>query len=480
MGDLLLRCLPWGLNFALWGCLLAAAVIVPRRPERQVFAGGGAWLALPIVLSPLAFLWHASPALKWLNGLALLTALSLILLRAYGGRLTTASLAQYALGSLLAAFNAAFGAFFLLFGNREWRKAPDAKPVRTVVAIAGGIALAIPPLLLFGGLLMGADAVFSRLAIRFLRSVPGHVAMFVFVAYGAGGYLRGLFLSRDLNLNASARKLPLALGTVQIVVILGALDLLFLAFVAVQVRYFFGGSALVRSITELTYSEYARRGFFQLVTVAALVLPFLLFLHWWLRPEDAAAQRWFRWLAAGQVALLFVIIASAFQRMRLYEAEYGLSEQRLYPTAFMGWLGVVLLWFCLTVLRGHRERFAFGAMVAGFLLIAALHLVNPDALIARTNLARARAGHNFDASYVAGLSNDAVPEIVSGLAGLKAADRCALATDLLLRWPASENADWRVWSVSRFRARQAVSAAVTTLRAGCSDGKYPPAQSHRR
>ena len=48
-------------------------------------------------------------------------------------------------------------------------------------------------------------------------------------------------------------------------------------------------------------------------------------------------------------------MASAFERMRLYEMEFGLSEQRLYPTAFMGWLAAVLIWFCLTVLRGQRE-----------------------------------------------------------------------------------------------------------------------------
>ena len=84
-------------------------------------------------------------------------------------------------------------------------------------------------------------------------------------------------------------------------------------------------------------------------------------------PQGSACSGGWR---ESQIALLFVIMASAFERMRLYQAEYGLSEQRLYPTAFMGWLAVVFVWFCLTVLRGHRERFAFGAMVAGFLLIA--------------------------------------------------------------------------------------------------------------
>jgi len=155
--------------------------------------------------------------------------------------------------------------------------------------------------------------------------------------------------------------------------------------------------------------------------------------------------------------------------MRLYQAEYGLSEQRLYPTAFMVWLAVVFIWFCLTVLRGHRERFAFGAMLAGFLLVAALHALAPDALIARTNLARARAGHIFDAPYAAKLSADAVPELVAGLPALNPQDRCTLAAGLLDRWSPPENPDWRSWSISRSQAWQAVRVNAPILRAACAE-----------
>jgi hypothetical protein len=76
-----------GVNFALWAGLFAAAIIFLGRSRRQIFGAGGWWILLPIVLSSLAFLWHESPALKVLNLLALLTALSLAMLRAQGGRL---------------------------------------------------------------------------------------------------------------------------------------------------------------------------------------------------------------------------------------------------------------------------------------------------------------------------------------------------------------------------------------------------------
>ena len=106
--------------------------------------------------------------------------------------------------------------------------------------------------------------------------------------------------------------------------------------------------------------------------------------------------------------------------------------------------------------------------MAGFLLIVVLHLLDPDALIARTNIARARAGRIFDASYGAHLSADAAPEIVAGLPALNPLDRCALATHLLKRWSSPEDADWRAWTVSRSRAWKAVSANAPALRAACT------------
>ncbi len=65
---------------------------------------------------------------------------------------------------------------------------------------------------------------------------------------------------------------------VEVTIILGLLDVLFLGFVAVQGSYLFGGDRLIASQADLSYADYARRGFFQLVAVAGLSLPVLLWL----------------------------------------------------------------------------------------------------------------------------------------------------------------------------------------------------------
>ncbi|HEU4595818.1 MAG TPA: DUF4173 domain-containing protein [Pyrinomonadaceae bacterium] len=265
----------------------------------------------------------------------------------------------------------------------------------------------------------------------------------------------------------------ISLGVVEVGVVLGLLNALFLSFVFVQLRYFFGGSEVVLSSADMTYAEYARRGFFELVWVAALVLPLLLGVHWMLRKENPAHERIFRALSGGLLLMLFVIMASAVGRMRLYQSEYGQTELRFYVTAFMGWLAVVFVWFALTVLRGERERFACGALVAAVAIVGALHFTNPNALIVRTNAALARERRVFDAPYASSLGADAVPALLEALPEMRSHERAQVASNLLV-WAAPVNTDWRSWNWSRSRARGAVAEQELMLREWAKQQPPPP------
>lgn len=272
-----------------------------------------------------------------------------------------------------------------------------------------------------------------------------------------------------------------SLGVVEIGVVLGLLNALFLSFVLVQFRYFFGGADFVLTPDGPTYADYARRGFFELVWVAALVLPLLLASHWLLRKELRSHVRVFQGLAMGLLVMLFVIMASALGRMRLYQSEYGLTELRLYTTAFMFWLAVVFVWFALTVLRGRRELFACGALVAALGAVAALHALNPDAHIVRTNAALAREGRAFDARYAASLDADAVPALLEVISDLNADERRIIAAELLDDY-GDARGDWRSWNWSRARAARVVREREAMLKewARTTDGaqqqQQPPPQ----
>lgn len=235
--------------------------------------------------------------------------------------------------------------------------------------------------------------------------------------------------------NIDNSKVPtfFTLGTVEVVLLLGLLDLLFISFVSFQIPYLFGGLDIVRATPDFKLSEYARRGFGELVFASALVLPILLTSHWLIRDTlKNRAHSIFRILAGIQIILLFVIMASAVQRLVVLTGEsgYGLTAVRFYPMVFMTWLATVFIWFGLTVLRGARNRFAWGALWAAVVILGGTNLLNPDAFIASTNIGLMRQGRDFDVYYNAGLSADAVPTILAAMPEMPVDDRCEVQSAL--------------------------------------------------
>ena len=375
------------------------------------------------------------------------------------------------------------------------------------------LVLAIPVLLVFGLLFANADPVFgSLLALPDLQLdvIASHLFIAGFVTWATAGWLHGAFATVAPTA-AKERQPSISLGTLDLTAILGGLVGLFVAFVAVQVGWLFGGERLVRSTTGLGYAEYARHGFFELVWVSLLVLPVLLGTRALIRDGDAAAVRRHKLLAVPLLVLVGGVMASALGRMALYVHYYGPSTARLYATVFMGWLAIVFAWFGLTVLRGRTRDFAAGMTITGFLTLAGLNFVNPEALVARASIDRAAAAllvrdslpasplpagaapvrsSPIDYFYLTRrLDGDAASEVVGALLAPPIAStaspvreaevrmRCDAVRQLLERWgPAARATDWRRWDVGGWRARQAVRSQEEALRSvACWDtgGELP-------
>lgn len=487
LGDKLLRVTPWGVNVLLWvGALVGVIFFLAWRWRRGALGKEGAWLYAPVLLGAAAFTWRDSDTLKALDILAILTGLGLAAWYARGNKIARAGVSNYALGLLTTGFGAWFEGFTLLFSDIAWRDIPRTGWTKHALAILRGLVIGVPLLLIFGALLTAADAVFAGLVKNTLKfetsDLINHAFFIGLLGWLCLGFLRGALLGQPFfevkdplmpappqmptlitaqptpppTVNKASALRP-SLGVVEVGMVIGLLNLLFASFVLVQVRYFFGGNELVQTTTDLTYSEYARRGFFELVTVATLLLPLLLAAHWLLRVEKSWHEILFRILAGVQIVLLFVIMASAWRRMRLYQSWYGQTELRLYTTMFMLWLALVFVWFGLTVLRGQRQQFAAGALALAFTVLGGLHLLNPDAVIARQNLVHAQHGFYFDADYATSLSADAVPVLVNGWGTLNRDAQCLAVRKLRERWGHGTEESWLSANLSRSQARQIIN-----------------------
>ena len=467
-GDLLLRTGPFGLSAPLAAFALAAGFSTLVHGRHLPLKCSAAWLAaVPLLAAVLA--WRSSPPLILLAVFGVLLALVSAALSAHGRTLMRAGSWDIVAETVATGLHTAFGPLPLL---RDIHRAGIRWTPRDsrAGAILRGAVLAIPPLIVFGGLLMAADAAFAQIVGEVLRldfeELASHVFLVGIFGWIAAGYLHWVALN-DGRRVPRASAIGIRLGTVEVGMVLGAVTALFVTFIGIQSAYLFGGEARVLATTGLTYAEYARRGFFELVTVAFLLLPLLLLALWAVRDAPVAKRRGIRMLAGSLQLLAVVLMGSALYRMRLYQEAYGLTQLRFYTTAFMGWLALVFVLFAATVLRERPRRFAAGVVgsaLAGVLLLAA---ANPDARIVETNIERAHAGAQFDHTYVrADLGADAVPALVRALDELPADGRCATAAWLLEHWgnDSRREGDWRTWNYARDRARRMVRGNEASLR----------------
>jgi hypothetical protein len=496
VADPLLRNEPWGLGLVIWMVQLAAIVVALVRQDGRPFSRESRiWLALAVLFSA-GLSWRDADMLQFFDVLAMLSALVLLAMSICGIPVSALSLSRVrdlvraAIGT---GVSVAAGPVPLLLRDAELNSAPRSSEGGIVKRIGKAVLIALPIFLVFTLLLAHADPVFGSFFtfpdVR-VDVVLSHIFVAGFFAWVVAGWLRRSLLSHPAAANTAAPPLPLTLGATDVAIALGALNALFAAFVIVQIGWLFGGEALVLRTTGLSYAEYARRGFFELTFVACLLLPVLLGAQALIPATDFRAHRYYRRLALPLVALLGAIMLSAGARMRLYVHYYGISTDRLYASAFMIWLAIVFAWLALTVLRSRPHHFALGLVASGFAVLFTLNVLNPDALVARANLARADAVHEGaagrDLRYVAWLGGDATPMLVSDLIAPTAAsggkamtDRCTAATIVLERWTGERAkrraGSWTRWNLARARASRAVRTHEAELRrVACSS---PPAKS---
>ncbi len=410
----------FGLNIFLLTLMLSAAAwllqaLMKAGPSRRQQL----WLLL-CILASLLFCWRDAPALKQLDALLLFGAFAMMLA---SGREDFprwhAAGARNLIDAAAGLVNALFSGFPKTVNNEiRWSDMGRGIMRKSFAPYLAGIAVTIPLVLLFGWLFMSADMVFSGMVRRLFAfknplSVKDAVLVFCFT-WPACGFLRASLWGRvRTGLYVHNPSLDrIATPAAPVLIPLTALDLLFAAFILVQIQYLFGGDTTVTQTARLTYSEYARQGFFQLLAVVSLALPLLMLAEFLLRDASKAARRAFTLLAVVMAGLLLVVVASALMRMRLYTQAYGLTQLRFYSTALIFWLAVLVLWHGIVALPGKRHLFCPGVIFTGCCAAIFLHAVNPDAVIVRTNVTNASEKiREIDMKYLSELSLDAVPEL---------------------------------------------------------------------
>lgn len=328
---------------------------------------------------------------------------------------------------------------------------------RTLLLILCGLALTVPIALVVMPLLLSADDYFALLSTQVMARLErlfGQFAIYFVVGLLFAPFLFSLLyaLRRPKPLlETQAQELP-QVDPVIPAVVLVLMDLLYILFLAAQSAALFGGAEYLRQVSFITYAEYARSGFFQLVAVAGINLTLVL-LALQLTRQEGWTWRAVQLLSTAMVCMSDVLLVSACYRMSLYVGTFGLSFKRFLTYWGMAVLAILLTATLWKIWRPGFRFFpvAFVVSVVGWLI---LNFCNVDYLVARYNvdfyLRQESSVMNLD-YLIQELSYDALRpladlpgDLPSGVGDLTLDQ----LIDLRRAGARQEASDWRTWSLS--------------------------------
>lgn len=319
-----------------------------------------------------------------------------------------------------------------------------------------GVLLAIPLMAVALILLSQADKSFGtlidniidQLSWKWLRYI-GELILGIPVAFYIFGLIYGNAKGRtDESFNKKAMskaaramaKLPPLIGAT----ILICLNVIYSIFLGLQIRHVIMGLP-----KEMTYSEFARQGFFQLCELSMLNLALIVVVSVFKKRNDKATK-----LTKLQIALMSVltigISCTALAKMFMYINVFGLTQKRVWTSTFMIFL--IIVFGAIALHQFVRINIGRVVCVTGIIILMLFNFAGVDKTIAKYNIARYREGtlKMMDMKLMVKLDDSALPEIYE--VWKKDGDKAVNMEELLRKNRGQYS--WADWSIERARANE--------------------------
>ncbi|MEK3719911.1 DUF4153 domain-containing protein [Paenibacillus sp. FSL H8-0034] len=332
-----------------------------------------------------------------------------------------------------------------------------------------GIVISLPIVLLVGSLLASADTMFDRLLSQLPELVgkmqPGETIFrliwIAFVTSGLFAYVWGMLYPlkrrhRPEDVPAVPMKKVSMDATVTITILL-ILNTMYVLFAVVQFSYFFGGG-MTALPAEMTYADYAHRGFAELIVVTVINFTLLMITLHGTDRSVRSMDLFLRLLLAVLIGCTGVMLCSAFLRMLMYEEAYGFSETRLLVDVFIIFLSVL---FTIALVKLWKDRLQLMKPYVSLALAAYLivNYMQVDAIVASNNIKRFEAVGSIDTEYLGSLSFEAVPYLIDLRQQHPELDGTDKAIQIMKRrLPLPGETSWVSFNLSMWKAGKALQA----------------------
>ncbi len=456
-----------GVSYPLYATVFYCLFWVASREQITFQIDFGWFLLIPILLLSATFAIHSNPVLLALNFILIPPLLCLqTMLLVYKYEWSGVRSVFLFLGRLLRQiFGKAPKVFLELISLAKVaeRIAPEKR--KSLKNIFIGLIISAPLLVVVIALLAEADTVFQSLIVNvlkpleFIGSIPfaEHVGVIGIITVLLFTYLTVVLKAKVEGVSAPLERDTSRWDATIVATVLVMVNLVYILFCVIQFTYLFGGEAVIRSIPDYTYAEYARRGFSELIVVTVINLSILLIgLHF--TKNDRKLDRLVLALRCLLVLCTVILLYSAHLRLKLYEEAYGYTYARIFAHTVIGFLFIL---FMLILYKFWRKELPLlkAFAITALLTYTTLNYVNIDAIIARKNIDRYVNTGKIDLEYLQELSYDAILE----LSRLRSTGDDDMTTKQIAQFLHDKEAElkpespWQSYNLSKARAKWILS-----------------------
>ena len=271
-------------------------------------------------------------------------------------------------------------------------KSMSKEKINLILKIFFGLFIGLFMTIIIVPLLMKSDAAFTGIIENifmnmnfevFIKILRRLITLFIIFfpmysfIYGITHYEKEKILEND-NYNLEILDFTIAITVISIICAI------YILFCFSQLTYFISAFQGILP-KDYTFSEYARRGFFECIPLTMINVAFVIILDLFVKDKKNLRKKKILniYMTFITIFTLFLVI-SALSKMILYISAYGLTILRIYTAWFLVLLSVILICICIKI---YLKKFNLlkNIFIIFVVMFIGLNYCNVDYIIGRYN-----------------------------------------------------------------------------------------------
>lgn len=403
-----------GLSVILFNIPLLAFIYYILKKQNLIKNKKGLLFIIPIVLLSLTYLIFNNDFFNTINILAIPVLFALMYIYTINPTFNLKNLTLNILNIFIKPLSHISNIYNLLTENITKKLKISKKAIK----VFKSIIIVLPVTIVILLLLSSADQIFSsifssffelfnkislpQILTNFIKRLIPIILLFFYLAATINFLLYNFSKTKYEEKNFSIK-----LDQFTIKLLLTTLNIIYVIFDIIQIR-----SLIFHQISmNISYAEYARQGFFQLMFVSFINLIIILISKNIEKNSSEKTHNYLKTMNLIMVFLTLIIIVSSFLRMYMYECAYGYTLLRLL--VYFSLITEVIL-LIPTIIYILNSKFN---IVKHFIIILVtaytiINFVNVDYLIAKRNINRYNKVDNIDIYYLMNHTTDNVSQLI--------------------------------------------------------------------